>query len=81
MPGSIHERQEDAKGERAAVARKLKELYCKDGLVRISIIKIKEIQVLGDMRKFEVGNSKLKHQRKRHESFFGRTGLGQELTQ
>ena len=53
-PGSTHERQEVAKGERATVAQKLKEAYCKGGLVRISVIKIKKIQDLGDMRKFEV---------------------------
>ena len=34
---------------------KAKRIYCKDGLVKISIIKIKKIQDLGDMRKFEVG--------------------------
>ena len=42
------------KGKGATAARKLKEIYCKDGLVRISVIKIKKIQGLGDMRKFEV---------------------------
>ena len=51
---STHERQEAAKGERATVAQKLKETYCKSELVRISVIKIKKIQVLGDIRKFEV---------------------------
>ena len=53
-PGSTYERQEAAKGEKATVAQKLKEIYCKDGLMRISVIKIKKIQDLGDMRKFEV---------------------------
>ena len=43
-----------AKRERMTIALKLKEIYYKDGLVRISVIKIKKIQDIEDMGKFKV---------------------------